>query len=65
VVASTYSPIHASQEAAVARCCRADPDGIFPSDLRVVDHTGKVIENHKSWFDKFRKSQEVKAASRR
>lgn len=45
---------HATLDAAVARCCGCDEDGMFPSDLRVVDEDGKVLVTAKSWRDEFR-----------
>jgi hypothetical protein len=44
---------YAVLDAAVAQCCALDQDGIFSSDVRIVDDTGKVVCTGKAWLEQF------------
>lgn len=53
-------PNHQTLEAAIASCCRRDEDGIFPSDVRIVNDVSKVIVTHRIWL-KLRSSASASA----
>lgn len=51
-------PPHSAIETAVSAACHWDEDGIFPSDVRIVDDAGKVVVTARSWLDEFRRRRE-------